>query len=60
MLKDLEMWAMAKRVRIGPLQVNCRFAQQIGMGTLTETSHEIHMKQDLQFDSFDLTQKEVQ
>ncbi len=60
MLKDLEMWAMAKRVRIGPLEVICRFVQQIGMGTLTGTSNELPVKQNLQISSFDLAQEEVQ
>lgn len=58
-LRDPEVWAIAKRVGAGPLQVIFRFAQQIGMLPLTGTTNEAHMKEDLQIESVNLTEEEI-
>ena len=58
-LRDPEIWAIAKRVGAGPLQVIFRFAQQIGMLPLTGTTNEEHMKEDLHIEHFDLTQEDI-
>ena len=59
-LRDPEIWAIAKRVGMGPLQIIFRFAQQIGMLPLTGTSNEQHMREDLQIECFDLSQEEIE
>ena len=58
-LRDPEIWEMAKRVGTGPMQVIFRFAMQIGMLPLTGTTNEQHMKEDLQIEHFELTQEEL-
>lgn len=58
-LRDPEIWEMAKRVGTGPIQVIFRFAMQIGMLPLTGTTNEQHMKEDLQAEHFELTQEEL-
>jgi diketogulonate reductase-like aldo/keto reductase len=46
-LRDPQVWDIAKRVGANPLQVIFRFALQIGMLPLTGTTNEQHMKDDL-------------
>ena len=46
-LRDPQVWDIAKRVGANPLQVIFRFAIQIGMLPLTGTTNEQHMKDDL-------------
>jgi len=46
-LRDPQVWDIAKRVGGNPLQVIFRFALQIGMLPLTGTTNEQHMKDDL-------------
>lgn len=58
-LRDPEVWSIAKRVGTGPAQVIFRFAMQIGMLPLTGTTNEQHMKEDLQVESFELSPEET-
>ena len=58
-LRDPEIWEIAKRVGTGPAQVIFRFAQQIGMLPLTGTTSQQHMQEDLQAETFELTPNEV-
>ncbi len=46
-LRDPQVWDIAKRVGGNPMQVIFRFARQIGMLPLTGTTNESHMKDDL-------------
>lgn len=46
-LRDPQVWEIAKRVGANPLQVIFRFALQIGMLPVTGTTNEQHMKDDL-------------
>ena len=45
-LRDPQVWEIAKRVEANPLQIIFRFALQIGMLPLTGTTNEQHMKDD--------------
>ncbi len=47
-LRDPQIWAIAKRVGANPFQVIFRFALQIGMLPLTGTTNEQHMTDDLE------------
>ncbi len=58
-LREPEIWEMAKRLATGPQQVIFRFAMQIGMLPLTGTTSEQHMKEDLQVEGFELTPEET-
>jgi len=58
-LKEPEIWEIAKRLGTGPAQVIFRFAQQIGMLPLTGTTSQQHMKEDLQIGAFELSQEEI-
>ena len=58
-LRDPELWSIANRVGVGPLQIIFRFAQQVGMLPLTGTTNEEHMKEDLSIDRFDLRHDEI-
>ncbi len=58
-LREPEIWEMAKRLETGPQQVIFRFAMQIGMLPLTGTTSEQHMKEDLQVEGFELTPEET-
>ncbi len=58
-LREPEIWEMAKRLETGPQQVIFRFAMQIGMLPLTGTTSEQHMKEDLQVEGFELTPEEM-
>jgi diketogulonate reductase-like aldo/keto reductase len=51
---------IAKRLNTGIAQVIFRFAQQIGMLSLTGTTSEQHMKEDLQAERFTLSAEELQ
>ncbi len=46
-LREPQVWDIAKRIGANPLQVIFRFALQIGMLPLTGTTDEQHMKDDL-------------
>ena len=46
-LRNPQVWEIAKRVGANPLQVIFRFALQIGMLPVTGTTNEQHMKDDL-------------
>ena len=46
-LRDPQVWEIAKRVGANPFQVIFRFALQIGMLPLTGTTNEQHMTDDL-------------
>lgn len=60
-LRDPEVWSIAKRVGANPLQVIFRFALQVGMLPLTGTTNEQHMKDDLAvLTGFELSNQEVQ
>ena len=60
-LRDPQVWDIAKRVGANPLQVIFRFALQIGMVPLTGTTDEQHMKDDLDvLTKFELSQDDVQ
>lgn len=59
-LRDPEVWDIAKRVGANPLQVIFRFALQIGMLPLTGTTNEQHMKDDLAvLANFELSSEDV-
>ena len=59
-LRDPQVWDVAKRVGANPLQVIFRFALQIGMLPLTGTTNEQHMKDDLAvLTKFELSPKDV-
>ncbi|MDR4492834.1 MAG: aldo/keto reductase [Nitrospirales bacterium] len=59
-LRDPEVWNIAKRVGANPLQVVFRFALQVGMLPLTGTTNEQHMKDDLAvLTDFELSSEEV-
>lgn len=60
-LRDPQVWEIAKRVGANPLQVIFRFALQIGMLPITGTTNEQHMKDDLAvLTGCELTKEEVQ
>ena len=60
-LRDPQVWDIAKRVGANPLQVIFRFALQIGMLPLTGTTDQQHMKDDLAvLTQFDLSQDDLQ
>lgn len=60
-LRDPEVWNIAKRVGANPLQVIFRFALQVGMLPLTGTTNEQHMKDDLAvLTGFELSTQEVE
>ncbi len=58
-LREPDIWEMAKRLETGPQQVIFRFAMQIGMLPLTGTTSEQHMKEDIQVEGFELTPEET-
>jgi len=59
-LRDPEVWEIAKRVGANPLQVIFRFALQVGMLPITGTTNEQHMKDDLAvLANFELSPDEV-
>jgi diketogulonate reductase-like aldo/keto reductase len=60
-LRDPQVWEIAKRVGANPLQVIFRFALQIGMLPVTGTTNEQHMKVDLAvLTKFELSTDDVQ
>ena len=60
-LRDPQVWDIAKRVGANPMQVIFRFALQIGMLPLTGTTNEQHLKDDLAvLTQFDLSQDDIQ
>ncbi|TFG60545.1 MAG: aldo/keto reductase, partial [Nitrospirales bacterium] len=60
-LRDPQVWDIAKRVGGNPLQVIFRFALQIGMLPLTGTTNESHMNDDLAaLTQFELSQEDLQ
>ncbi len=60
-LRDPQVWDIAKRVGANPMQVIFRFALQIGMLPLTGTTDESHMKDDLAvLTQFELTENDLQ
>ncbi len=60
-LRDPQVWDIAKRVGANPMQVVFRFAIQIGMLPLTGTTNELHMKDDLAvLAQFDLSKNDLQ
>ncbi len=60
-LRDPQVWEIAKRVGANPLQVIFRFVLQIGMLPLTGTTNEQHMKDDLAvLTQFELSQDDLQ
>jgi diketogulonate reductase-like aldo/keto reductase len=60
-LRDPQVWEIAKRVGANPLQVIFRFALQIGMLPIIGTTNEQHMKDDLAvLTGCELTKEEVQ
>lgn len=60
-LRDPQVWEIAKRVGANPLQVIFRFALQIGMLPVTGTTNEQHMKDDLAvLTQFELSTDDVQ
>jgi len=60
-LRDPQVWDIAKRVGANPMQVIFRFALQIGMLPLTGTTDEQHMKDDLDvLVKFQLSQDDIQ
>jgi diketogulonate reductase-like aldo/keto reductase len=60
-LRDPQVWDIAKRVGGNPMQVIFRFARQIGMLPLTGTTNKSHMKDDLAvLTQFDLSQNDIQ
>ena len=60
-LRDPQVWEIAKRVGANPLQIIFRFALQIGMLPLTGTTNEQHMKDDLAvLTQFELSTDDVQ
>jgi len=60
-LRDPQVWEIAKRVGANPLQVIFRFALQIGILPLTGTTNEQHMKDDLEvLTKFELSNEDVQ
>ena len=59
-LVDPEIRAIARRLGAGVAQVIFRFAMQIGMLTLTGTTSQQHMKEDLQAEQFTLSADEIQ
>jgi len=60
-LREPQVWDIAKRVGANPLQVIFRFAIQIGMLPLTGTTNEQHMKDDLDvLTTFELSQDDIQ
>ena len=60
-LRDPQVWDIAKRVGGNPLQVIFRFALQIGMLPLTGTTNEQHMKDDLAvLTQFELSSNDLQ
>jgi diketogulonate reductase-like aldo/keto reductase len=59
-LVDPEVRAIASRHGAGIAQVIFRFAMQIGMLPLTGTTSEMHMREDLGAEQFDLAPEEVQ
>jgi len=59
-LRDPQLWDIAKRVVGNPMQVIFRFALQIGMLPLTGTTDPQHMKDDLAaLTQFELTQDDL-
>ena len=58
-LQRREFWLVVDRVEKTPAQVVFRFAIQAGMLPLTGTSDPDHMRQDLDFNDFELTEDEV-
>lgn len=60
-LRDPQVWEIAKRVGANPLQVIFRFALQLGMLPLTGTTNEQHMTDDLAvLTKFELSTDDVQ
>lgn len=60
-LRDPQVWEIAKRVGANPFQVIFRFALQIGMLPLTGTTNEQHMTDDLEvLRKFELSTDDVQ
>jgi diketogulonate reductase-like aldo/keto reductase len=60
-LRDPQVWDIAKRVGANPFQVIYRFALQIGMLSLTGTTNEQHMKDDLAvLTQFELSTDDIQ
>ena len=60
-LRDPQVWEIAKQVGANPLQVIFRFALQIGMLPVTGTTNEQHMKDDLAvLTQFELSTDDVQ
>lgn len=59
-LNSAPVRAIAQRLGATVAQTTFAFASQIGMVPLTGTTAEQHMKEDLQFDQFKLTEDEVQ
>ena len=60
-LRDPQVWEIAKRVGANPLQVIFRFALQIGMLPLTGTTNGQHMRDDLEvLTKFELSTDDVQ
>jgi diketogulonate reductase-like aldo/keto reductase len=60
-LRDPQVWDIAKRVGANPLQVIFRFALQMGMLPLTGTTNEQHMKDDLAvLTQVELSQEDIQ
>ena len=60
-LRDPQVWDIAKRVGANPMQIIFRFALQIGMLPLTGTTDQQHMKDDLAvLAQFELSQNDLQ
>lgn len=59
-LRDPQVWEIAKRIKVNPFQVIFRFALEVGMLPLTGTTNEQHMKDDLAvLTQFELTQDDL-
>lgn len=60
-LRDPQVWDIAKRVGANPMQIIFRFALQMGMLPLTGTTDQQHMKDDLAvLTQFKLSQNDLQ
>jgi len=60
-LRNPQIWDIAKRVGVNPLQVIFRFALQSGMLPLTGTTNEQHMTEDLDIlTTFKLSRDDLQ
>ena len=59
-LRDPQIWKIAKRIGANPMQIIFRFALQIGMLPLTGTTNEQHMKDDLTvLAKFELSEEDI-